>query len=167
MSPLADDITLTESLRFAVPLHLAELLTRPARDQAATARWWAADAARAVGERGDLLQFVSRSSSARPKVANTFQHLARGLAALVVLHPAGVDVAGLHWCLQPDCDRCHPDRPTAPVDDLVAQLEAIDADYRRLAGLPPYRAPEPPPAPAPVVPAARRPVITLHLLEAL
>lgn len=142
---LADDITLTESLRFAVPLHLADLLARPAADRAATARWWAADGARAVGERGDLLQFVdaNRSNTKRERIAGTFNQLARGLAALVVLHPPGVDVAGLHWCLQPGCAHCNPPRtrPTVPPADLNSQLEALDADYRQLCGLPPRTPP--------------------------
>ncbi|MFI1194048.1 hypothetical protein ACH4T9_12435 [Micromonospora sp. NPDC020750] len=165
---LADDITLTESLRFAVPIFLADLLARPEPSRTRTARWWAADGARAVGERGDLLQFVRPGRTTTDlRMANTFQQLARGLAALVVLHPPGVDVAGLHWCLQPDCRRCRtPRQPGPTVAEINAQLEALDADYRRVAGLPPYTPSVPcPVAPLPTVPAPRRPVTTLHLPE--
>lgn len=169
---LADDISLTESLRFAVPLHLAELLARPAARRAATARWWAPEAARAVGERGDLLQFVdhNRSTKTRLLAANTFNHLARGLAALVVLHEAGVNVAGLHWCLRDTCTPCRPPRtePTLTVADINAQLEALDADYRQLAGLPAYTPPprvEAPPAPPARLPRPRRPHTIVNLPE--
>lgn len=169
---LADDTTLVESLRLAVPLYLADLLTRPAADRAAVAQRWRATGASAVGERGDLLQFVDlgRTEAKRLKVANTFEQLARGLAALVVLHPPGVDFAGLHWCLRPDCARCHPPRPepTLSLAGINAQLEALDADYRRLNGLPAYTpspAPEPSPAPPTKLPRPRRPIVTVHLPE--
>ncbi|GGM26847.1 hypothetical protein GCM10011608_09520 [Micromonospora sonchi] len=166
---LADDTTLVESLRLAVPLHLADLLARPAADRDVTARWWAADAARAVGERGDLLQFVdaNRNGAKRTRVANTFDQMARGLAALVVMHEPGVDVAGLHWCLRDKCDRCRPARPQPAVTlaDINAQLEALDDDYRRLAGLPPYTPPPVEPSPPTPLPAPRRPVTVVNLPE--
>ncbi|MEV5819254.1 hypothetical protein AB0L22_08775 [Micromonospora haikouensis] len=167
---LADDTTLVESLRIAVPLYLADLLTRPAADRAAAAHRWRAAGASAIGERGDLLQFVDlgRTEAKRLKVANTFEQLARGLAALVVLHPDGVSVAGLHWCLQPDCQRCQPPRPEPAMTlaDINAQLEALDADYRRTAGLPPWTPPTPDAAPPTPLPQTRRhPTITLHLPE--
>lgn len=161
---LADDDTLVESLRFAVPIYLANLLARPVAERARTARWWAADGARAVGERGDLLQFVGRGcTTTNLRVANTFQQLARGLAALVVLHPPGVDVAGLHWCLRPDCPRCHPPHPQLDMTraEIVAELNWLDAEYRALAGLPPYE-PQPPPAPLSSKP---RPVAAAYLPE--
>ena len=167
---LADDTTLVESLRLAVPLYLADLLGRPAVDRPATARRWASVAAQAVGERGDLLQFVDlgRTEAKRLKIANTFEQLARGLAALVVLHEPGVDFAGLHWCLRDGCARCRPARPEPALTtaDINAQLEALDADYRRLSGLPPYTppAPEPAPTPPPRLPR-RRPITTVHLSE--
>lgn len=169
---LADDDSLVESLRFAVPLYLADLLARPAASRTATARRWASTAAHAIGERGDLLQFVDlgRNETKRLKVANTFEQLARGLAALVVLHPPGVDVAGLHWCLQPDCTRCRPPRPEPSMSraEMAAELDRLDAEYRALAGLPPWE-PQPQPTPAPAPPARlapkRRPVTTVHLPE--
>lgn len=138
-SALADDISLVESLRAAVPLALLWLSLQPAREQHNIAQIWANDAARRVGEAGDLLQFTNgRGRSGR--VTNVFNHLARGLAAAVVLNPAGVDFAGLHWCTRPDCDRCpKPSRRARPdVHAINAELERLDADYRRLAGIPPH-----------------------------
>jgi hypothetical protein len=170
MHRLADDITLTESLRFFVPLHIHDLLARPAADRAATAQWWSADAARAVGERGDLLQFVdaNRNNTKRERIANTFNQLIRGLAALVVLHEPGVDVAGLHWCLQAACARCRPAQPEPSMtwEEMNAELWRLDAEYRAANGLPPW---EPQPSPAPTPPARftskLRPVIDVHLPE--
>lgn len=166
---LADDITLTESLRFAVPLHLADLLARPPVRRESTARWWAKEAATVVGSGGDQLMFVKPDPSARTRktVANTFDHLARGLAAAVVLNPPGVTFAGLHWCLQDGCEACRPPQaaPAFTVAELNAQLEAIDADYRKLAGMPPYE--HPAAAGSARIPTARRPrgVTDVHLLE--
>lgn len=166
---LADDISLVESLRFAVPIHLAALLARPERERARIAQWWASDGAGAVGERGDLLQFVKPRATTNLKTANTFDQFARGLAALVVLTPGGVNVAGLHWCLNPDCQPCNPPHttPTQTLAEINAQLEALDADYRRLCGLPPWVPPAPKPAPpTEVTPLPRRPITDVHLPEA-
>jgi hypothetical protein len=137
-STLADDTSLTESLRAAVPLALLWLHRQPASDRQHTAHIWAIDAAQRVGEAGDLLQFTNgRGRSGR--VANVFNHLAKGLAAAAVLNPTGVDFAGLHWCTNPDCDRCPtPNRQRPDVRAIDAELERLDADYRRLAGIPPH-----------------------------
>jgi hypothetical protein len=166
MNTLADDISLTESLRLAVPLHLAELLALPDQARVERARWWAADGARAVGERGDLLQFTGTKS--RLRVANTFNQLARGLAALVVLDPAGVDALGLHWCLDNTCRRCRPVRPPVDVATVMTELERIDREYRQLAGLPPWQPPPPEPEPVPPSPIRMprlRPTVDVHLPE--
>jgi hypothetical protein len=168
---LADDVTLTETLCLAAPLFLADLATRPARDHAAVALRWAADGARAVGERGDLLQFVNPgSTTTRLKVANTFEQLARGIAGLVVLHSPGVEFAGLHWCLQAACARCRPAQPEPSMTrkEMNAELWRLDAEYRALNGLPPWE-PQSTPQPAPTPPARLVPkprsIITVHLPE--
>jgi hypothetical protein len=147
MTSLADDITLTETLRLAVPIHLAELCALPPHARAERARWWATDGARAVGERGDLLQFTRTKN--RLRVANTFDQLARGLTALAVLDPDGVDAFGLHWCLNDGCARCNPPRRAVNVAAIVAELERIDREYRDLCGFPPWQPPPPEPEPAP------------------
>ncbi|MFI6228586.1 hypothetical protein ACIBCR_14895 [Micromonospora echinospora] len=167
---IADDTTLTETLRLAVPELVNELLAVPQAERERQALRWSTDGGAAVGGFGDLLIF--RTGTAwNPRRALAFNRLARGLAAAVVLHPTtGVDVAGLHWCLRRDCCRCNPPRvqTATPLADLNAQLEALDAEYRALAGLPPWE-PQPSPVPASTPPARltakRRPIITVNLPE--
>lgn len=87
---LADDVPLVESLRFAVPLYMQQLLDMPRPRQETAGRRWMKDAASRVGEAGDLLmfrytkRFMERGQDLR--VANVFEHLAKGLAAGAVLY---------------------------------------------------------------------------------
>lgn len=165
---LADDDSLVESLRFAVPLRLAELLALPARDRAIRAQWWMRDAARIVGERGDLLQFADPRPTANLRLAGAFEHLARGLAGLVVTSPEGVEFVGLHWCVNTTCSRCYPPRrePAMTLAEINAELERLDGEYRQLAGLPPWQPPAEPARTAPArIPRQRRhrTITTVHL----
>ena len=170
MNALADDITLVETLRFAVPLRIADLLALPDPARGRCAQRWALDGARRLGEGGDTLQFISkrrRATGTDLRVANTFEHLAKGLAGAAVLTPGGVQFGGLHWCIAPDCVRClraRPD-PGPTIAEIVADLNRLDREYRELAGLPPWRPPPPAPtsAPAPDRIPPRRRVTTVPL----
>lgn len=96
---LADDISLTEGLRADVPRRIEELLREYGTD---VPGWITREAASAVAHRGDSLQFTGRGerdARGRTRVANTFNHLSRGLAALAILCPDGASFAGLHWCI--------------------------------------------------------------------
>lgn len=85
---LADDISLTETLRFVVPLQIWDLQRYGAR----TRRGLARDDAVNVGSHGDALLFGDKHS------ALAFNALSRGLASLAY-EPGGVTFAGLHWCV--------------------------------------------------------------------
>lgn len=88
------DVVLVETLRLAVPLRIEELAAMNDATRAATVTTWAAEAVEPIASRGDALQFGSKKSGA---VAEVFNHLARGLAALAYA-PGGVLFAGTHWC---------------------------------------------------------------------
>ena len=119
-----DDISVTESLRFAVPWHMDELRAthRPGTEVFAHNPWHdtdgiplykAVDDARNLGSYGDGLQFSGhgeRSPAGRRATTKAFNALARGLA-MAAFEPGGVTFAGLHWCTQ-EHDGCP--RPPAP-----------------------------------------------------
>lgn len=107
MRTLADDISLTEALRADVPHRIEELLREYGTN---VPGWITREAATAVGGRGDSLQFTGhgeRNARSQTRVANMFNHLSRGLAALAILCPDGATFAGLHWCIaeHDDCPR--------------------------------------------------------------
>lgn len=111
---LADDITLVETLRLAVPILMAELVALPPSEREPRARGWQADGARMIGERGDILQF-RRDDRPDPRRAAAFEHLARGLAACAVLYGQSPPVAGLTFTPPPvECWAPEPDRPPRP-----------------------------------------------------
>ena len=104
--------TLTTTLQLAVPLWMGELaaMTEAQRDRTITV--WAADAAEVIASNGDTLMFRSKptkltaaqlgaNSRRKPgdevSTAATFNHLARGLAALAYC-PGGVAFGDTHWC---------------------------------------------------------------------
>lgn len=91
---LSDDITLVETLRLAVPLHIMELRTVSDIQRAFIAN----NAAGVVGEKGDALQFKGKSAAGRRSTGEAFNSLARGLACLAYA-PGGVEFAGVHWCV--------------------------------------------------------------------
>lgn len=91
---IADDHTLVETLRLAVPLHIMDVAgLTPAQRQAVANR-----CAATVGGRGDTLLFKGRTAAGRRSTGEAFNSLARGLACLAYL-PGGVAIAGLHWCV--------------------------------------------------------------------
>lgn len=77
------------SLAAAVPLWIAEFkkLTHDQRAQIAK------DAAQVVAEKGDVLQFGSKTKGA---AANAFNQLARGIAVLA-FQPGGITAFGMHF----------------------------------------------------------------------
>jgi len=90
---IADDprqITLLESLAFAVPLWIDEI--RDITDEQRIAR--AKRCGATVAERGDVLQF---GGSKPGKAAEVFNALAEGLAC-AAYQPGGITFAGRHWC---------------------------------------------------------------------
>lgn len=120
--------TLTLTLQVAVPLRMYQLrqMTEAQRERAVGV--WAAEAAEVVASNGDTLMFrtkpwklkdsqLTAASRRKPgdevSTAATFNHLARGLAALAYC-PGGVMFGGCHWCVE------HPWGVTADsVSDLT------------------------------------------------
>ncbi|MGW1815545.1 hypothetical protein ACWCQM_18535 [Streptomyces sp. NPDC002125] len=103
----AVNVALLETLRLAVPLHIAELRDRPTDVLVAIA----SESASVVGSKGDVLQFHSPKRGA---AAEAFNALARGLAAAAIVTHGGVTFAGSHWCTVracpgPDADHPQPD----------------------------------------------------------
>lgn len=128
----AEDITLTESLRFAVPLWIVEMRDATPGDlmRAGLRCAWA------VGERGDNVMFHAPGEptrSERNSAALAFEGLARGLAAVCLLE-GRADFAGLHWCVRPH-EGCParraqrrepvPDHEMARVVELLDEFEAL------------------------------------------
>lgn len=127
------------SLQLAVPLWIAELIALDEEDRAFTIEAWRRAALMPIAERGDLLIFgAGQSRSERGQTGTTFNHLARGLAALA-FHPGGVRFAGRHWCAlvhhhdvadadEPSCTEAaigvEAARPSTrrPVENVVADL---------------------------------------------
>jgi hypothetical protein len=124
LTSLADDIALTETLAFAVPLRIGEILRLPEGLRANVLHEWPqgqhvrikeADAQNGfpaeytsesqwLASRGDLLQFAkpqeARTAKNRQDAAQAFNFLARGLACAAFMD-GGVTFAGLHWCMAP------------------------------------------------------------------
>jgi|SRR5882724_451391 len=108
---LADDISLTETLRFVVPLQIRDLQRYDARTRRGLAREDAVN----VGSHGDALLFGGKHSRL------AFNALSRGLAA-AAYEPGGVTFAGLHWCL--GAGHCGTDDP-AP---CAAEIERLGGE---------------------------------------
>jgi hypothetical protein len=87
---------LRAALLAAVPLWMVELRRMTVLQRAERVESWAAESADAVAAKGDVLQYGSRR---RGEAADTFNHLARGLAAAAQA-PGGVVFAGMHWCVE-------------------------------------------------------------------
>jgi hypothetical protein len=89
---IADDprqITLVETLAFAVPLWMDEIRNLTDDQRIARARRCGA----MVAERGDVLMFGGKAG----KAAEVFNALAEGIAA-AAYQPGGITFAGRHWC---------------------------------------------------------------------
>lgn len=131
------DIILVETLRLAVPLRIAELLRMTEVQRVDTIRFWAAEACEVVASNGDNLMFrtkpwrlkgsqLAKGSRRKPgdevSTADTFNHLAAGLAALAMC-PGGVLFAGVHWCAE------HPlGKEAANIADLTCSAAGTAAD---------------------------------------
>lgn len=122
---------LAEALRFAVPLHIAEM------------RGWPADRRRLHGlpagwqahiHKADALMFRPATRMGWQGFRLAFALWARGLAVLA-FEPGGVDLFDLHFCAAPHPD-CPHDRPRAPVDvaATMAAFHRVLDDFEALAG---------------------------------
>lgn len=127
-------MVLRETLRLAVPLHMAELERLPVDMLPGIA----SAAATVVGSHGDALQFGGKHCR------EAFNALARGLAAAALTAPGGIDYLGAHWCATPACranrrfDHADEESPTEasplptprPIADVIRDL----TDYTNAAG---------------------------------
>lgn len=115
---IADDprqITLVETLAFAVPLWIDEIRSLTDSQRAARARRCSA----MVAERGDVLQF---GSSKPGKAAEVFNALAEGLAC-GAYQPGGINFAGRHWCTNhQQCQEATDWAAAHVADDLPAPV---------------------------------------------
>ena len=88
-------IPLVETLRLAVPLHLAEIRAQNLTDNHLYARL--SKAARDIGQYGDLLLFGGgKSAKSRAHRRDAFSSLAYGIA-VASMAPGGIHYAGVHW----------------------------------------------------------------------
>ncbi|MGW7314716.1 hypothetical protein [Streptomyces sp. NPDC054865] len=95
---------LIETLRLAVPLHMASLSGLSASNLVEIAT----RSASVVGSKGDVLQFHSPKRGA---AAEAFNALAKGLAVAALVAWGGCTFLGVHWCTVPNCpgpDAKHP-----------------------------------------------------------
>jgi len=122
---LAADLPLVESLRFAVPLYMLELVNKPPASREATARGWIADAVPVIGSRGDSLLFRDRSETKRDlKRANAFEHLAKAVAAGAVLH-GEMTIAGLTFTHDGTSRAAEPEAPQWP-EALARPVDVVE-----------------------------------------
>ena len=89
----ADESLIALTLSVAVPLRLGQLAKLPPSLRELTRASWAKDAVEPLGSHGDALQYGGKKGTA----ADTFNHLARGIAALAG-QPGGVTAFGMTWC---------------------------------------------------------------------
>lgn len=92
-----DHAPLLAALDCAVPLRMLELARMTDAQRERHMQEWAANAATALASRGDQLMFRTPPRKGEGGTADTFNHLAAGLAAAAYL-PGGVTFAGRHWC---------------------------------------------------------------------
>lgn len=112
---------LTETLRFAVPFHIAEV----ARHEP---RWIIGEARRmatVLATHGDDLQFGGKHCGP------AFNALARGIACAALVADGGITFAGVHWCRDPRCpgpDAEHPSGPvrTVDVEQLIHDVQVVE-----------------------------------------
>lgn len=126
MTSLADDVSLTEWLRFAVPLWMEEM--------ARTGRRVLSEEIVNLGSRGDALQFAGSKRSSTILAA---AGLVKGLASLALDNPDGVTWIGLHWCTRPGrhagCPRAVPEpRPVVDVAGTLAELHRLETEFLAL-----------------------------------
>lgn len=86
-------MVLRETLRLAVPLHIHDLRDRTPSSLAALAE----RCADTIAAHGDDLQYGGKHCR------ETFNALARGLAAAALTADGGADFLDLHWCADPAC----------------------------------------------------------------
>lgn len=140
----AEDVTLVESLRFAVPLWIVGMRDANHADlvRAGLRCAWA------VGERGDNLMFHAPgepTKSGRDSAIIAFQGLARGLAAICLLE-GRANFAGLHWCVR-EHENCAAPRPIpappVPESDVQRVVALLDEFEALLGDGPVARGPSP------------------------
>jgi len=127
-------MVLLETLRLAVPMHIAELRPLAPERRAAIA----SRCATVLGSHGDALQFGGKHC------AEAFNALARGLAAAALTAPGGIDALGGHWCADPSCRAGHRfdhaddeppvEPPTIPAPRQIADVIRDLADYLNTTG---------------------------------
>lgn len=93
-SEAAHMIPLVETLRVAVPLHLAEVRSARLTTEQVQARL--SKAATAIGTYGDLLLYGGKTTKSRGHTAEAFNALAYGLA-VAAMQPGGIHYGGIHW----------------------------------------------------------------------
>jgi hypothetical protein len=114
-----DGDVLLVSLEAAVPLWIAQLRAMTSELRTRTCTVWAQQSAEAVASRGDQLMFRSKPHKGEGGTADTFNHLARGLA-VGAFQPGGITFAGRHWEVTAD------DLVAARVATVVVETDCED-----------------------------------------
>lgn len=130
----ANRALLVEGLRFAVPLHIAEMRDRePARRRlhGLPAGW------QGNIHRADSMMFRPKTPSGWNSFRLAFGTWARGLAVLA-FEPGGVDALGLHFCAADHhgCPNGRPPRGPLDVAAVMAEFHRILDDYEALLAVP-------------------------------
>jgi hypothetical protein len=125
---------LVDVLRVAVPLRIDEANRKSPALRTHMLHAWRVNAVDAVAYRGDQLLFASKPHKGEGGTADTFNHLARGLAALA-FQPGGVRFGGLIWCArhapagavsdQHACGRCGDEEPRPTTRPRPARIEVV------------------------------------------
>lgn len=122
---LAEDITLTETLKMAVPMWMAQL-----EHVQEIPSYMTADDIRNLGTYGTGLMFHRHGESTRSERRSStlaFNSLARGLAVLARLE-GGVTFAGVHWCAKPHegCPRVERVREPVTAEEIARVVAMLD-----------------------------------------
>ena len=132
------NLSLIETLRYAVPLQIEELQRL---HPGGMPLYKSKDDAAAIGTYSDTLMFPGhgeRSPSGRRSVTKAFNGLARGLAAMAISDADGVTFAGLHWCTRAH-ENCPtpPRKPGPPVTDVeIKEVIALLDEYEAMLPTP-------------------------------
>lgn len=158
MSDNEHDLGLVESLRFAVPLAIRELqLQLRSGVRLETFLGNAIRDAAHVGTYGDVLTHAAggrlvlhgpkRTASQVNNMALAHNGLVRGLAAIAIMTPGGVDFAGVHFCAARHTGCPFNDlKPGPPVtDEDIKRITEMAAEFESWCS--PAAPPEPEPKP--------------------
>ena len=113
-------VPLAETLRLAVPLHIAEIRSQNLTSNQFHARL--SKAATDIGQYGDLLMYGGgKSAKSRGHLRDAFNSLAYGIA-VASMQPGGIHYGGIHWEHTPAMEPAEPPKVPAPRSIVTVPL---------------------------------------------